>query len=334
VTPARAATTLGAEPPRGWLRGVLFDNAGLKVLSLILALTVYLLVNTDEKREISARVRVAYVLPPGKALVSEHVDEVRVSIRGPWRRIKRFDEREIDRIDLDLSSVPDGEIAITPEMIHLPRGLEITSIQPRVVRVALEDIAQKQMPIQPTIAGRPLHGYQVQLPRTIVDPPMVAVRGAARLIRALDAVRTQEVRVDGRNDHFTVATQIVTPQGVELVDPGPGQVQVSVSIDEELVTRRLGLLPVAVRVESAPGQPAPDLGKWTVVPSQVEVVLTGNLLAIERFSPTIAATVTLSSAAVAAARAGGSIEVPVVVEGAPGVGVRVTPDKLKLVPRK
>ncbi len=31
---------------------------------------------------------------------------------------------------------------------------------------------------------------------------------------------------------------------------------------------------------------------------------------------------------------GGPIEVPVVVEGAPGVGVRVTPEKLKLVPRK
>jgi YbbR domain-containing protein len=331
VTPARAATTV--EPPRGWVRGLLFDNAALKVLSLILALTVYLLVNTDEKREISARVRVAYVLPPGKALVSEHVDEVRVTIRGPWRRIKRFDEREIDRIDLDLSNVPDGEVAITPEMIHLPRGLEITSIQPRVIRVAFEDIAQKQVPVQPSIAGRPMHGYEVQAARTTVDPPMVVVRGAASLIRALDGVRTQEVRVDGRNDRFSVATQVVPPQGVELVEPAGGQVQVAVTIDEELVTRRIGLLPVSVRVEAAPGQPTPELGKWKVVPSEVDVVLTGNLLAIERFSPTISATVTLTLTAAAAAK-GGPIEVPVVVEGAPGVGVRVTPEKLKLVPRK
>src|SRR5688500_8987503 len=111
----------GADDRRGlaaWLRGAFSDNLGLKLLSLILAATVYLLVNSDEHREINARVRVAYVLPPDKALVSERVDEVRVTIRGPWRRIKRFDEREIDRIDVDLTGVVSGgEVTITPDMI-------------------------------------------------------------------------------------------------------------------------------------------------------------------------------------------------------------------------
>src|SRR5688500_17239508 len=166
----------GADDRRGlaaWLRGAFSDNLGLKLLSLILAATVYLLVNSDEHREINARVRVAYVLPPDKALVSERVDEVRVTIRGPWRRLKRFDEREIDRIDVDLTDVQGGEVPITPEMINVPRGLEITSIEPPVVRVAFEDLATKQVPVVPSFAGRPMHGYQIVDNRSVIDPPRV-----------------------------------------------------------------------------------------------------------------------------------------------------------------
>ena len=47
------------EPPpergaiRRWLHGALFDNLGLKFLSMVLAVTVFLLVNTDKDREIT-----------------------------------------------------------------------------------------------------------------------------------------------------------------------------------------------------------------------------------------------------------------------------------------
>jgi YbbR domain-containing protein len=273
---------------------------------------------------------VAYVLPPGKALVSERIDEVRVTIRGPWRRIKRFDEREIDRIDIDLTHVPDGEIAITPEMIHLPRGLEIASIQPNVIRVAFEDIEQKQVQVVPTLAGRAKHGFAVVATRTTVDPPLATVRGAASVIHALDAVRTQEIRVDGRNDHFPTTAKVVAPEGVELVEPADGQVQVAVAIDEELVTRRMPL-PVSLRVQAAPGWSPPDLSRWRVEPPDVDVALIGGLLTVEERAPGAAATVTLTPEI--AAR-GVPVEVVVVVEGAKGLGVRVTPEKVKLVPKK
>jgi YbbR domain-containing protein len=305
------------EPHRSWLRGVFLDNAGLKLLSLILALTVFLLVNTDEKREITAPIQVAYVLPPGKALVSQRVDQVYVTIRGPWRRIKRLDPREVGPIDLDLTHGEDGEIAITPDMIHLPHGLEITSIQPPVIRVAFDDIVQKQVPVTPTVAGRPLHGYEVQRARVSVDPPMATVRGAATLLEALDSVRTQEIRIDGLHEEDVESSQLVPPPGVQIALPSGGQVQVTVPIDEQLVTRKLGLLPVGVR--------GAELSKWRVDPTEVEVVLTGNLLAVERLAGSVAVSVTPT---------GQEGDVPVVVEGAPGLGVRVTPEKVRLVPKK
>src|SRR5262249_46258741 len=53
-------------PVRRWIRGALFDNLGLKFLSMVLAITVFLLVNTGKDRQISARVGVSYMLPDDK----------------------------------------------------------------------------------------------------------------------------------------------------------------------------------------------------------------------------------------------------------------------------
>ena len=59
--PARAITprpTIPTPPPerggggaiRGWLRGAMLDNVGLKFLSMVLAVTVFLLVNLQLRR--------------------------------------------------------------------------------------------------------------------------------------------------------------------------------------------------------------------------------------------------------------------------------------------
>src|SRR6476661_2640412 len=143
-SPAR--TTISPPPPRDdgpergalrrWIHSALFDNVGLKFLSIVLAITVFLLVNTDRDREISTRVGVSYTLPDDKVLISEKLDEVRITIKGPWRRLRKFDERELERVNLDLRRAPSGDFPITPDLVHLPSGLSLESISPRVMRVA------------------------------------------------------------------------------------------------------------------------------------------------------------------------------------------------------
>ena len=80
--PVRVSTPsplpLDPAPERGalrrWVRSALFDNVGLKFLSMVLAVTVFLLVNTDKDREITAHVGVSYMLPEDKVLVSDRID--------------------------------------------------------------------------------------------------------------------------------------------------------------------------------------------------------------------------------------------------------------------
>ncbi|HEU4732984.1 MAG TPA: CdaR family protein, partial [Kofleriaceae bacterium] len=300
-----------------WLRGAMFDNIGLKFLSMVLAVTVFLLVNTDKDREISARVGVSYTLPEDKVLVSERIDEVRVTIKGAWRRLRKFDEREIDRINLDLRRASSGEIAITNDMIHLPSGVSVTAINPRSVRVVFAKRVDKIVEIIPAITGQPEHGYKVLEVKPV--PATIKLRGGETTLAALTAVRTHEIDLDGRADSFTAQTEVVPPEGVDVV--GTPQIGVLIHVDEELVTRKLPGVSVVVRGDS-------DAARWRAVPPQVDVTLTGALLGVEKARGSLVPVVRLPSD-------GKQREAEVTIDGLPpGIGVKVSPEHVKLVPVK
>ena len=200
------------EPRPSVLRGIFVEHLGLKILAALLTATVFLLVGTDEQREITARVGVAYVLPDGKVLVSERVDEIKVTIKGPWRRIKRFDERELDRITLDVSKVRGGEVPILIDQIRVPDGLTVTSVAPQAVLVAFENRIEREVEVAPSLSGRPVLGYAVVAGEIRVDPRRVTVRGPEGVVAAMSQVRTQDIPVDGRS-RSTAVCCVLTGHG-------------------------------------------------------------------------------------------------------------------------
>jgi hypothetical protein len=308
--PERGALRLG-------LRSALLDNMGLKFLSMVLAVTVFLLVNTDEDREITARVGVSYMLPEDRVLVSDRLDEVRVGLKGAWQRLRRFDEREIDRITLDLRGGSSGEITITADMIRLPSGLTVTSINPRSVHVAFDKRVDKVVEILPSVTGRAQHGYTVAEIKPI--PATVKLRGAERTLTALTAIRTREINLEGRSELFVAETQVVPPSGVDVV--GNVQVLVQIHIDEELVARKLPGLAVVVKGDG-------DMSRWRVTPPQVDVSLTGTLLEIEKARASLVPVVKATPDA-------RPREAEVTIEGLPpGIGVKISPEHVKLAPLK
>jgi YbbR domain-containing protein len=319
--PQPARSPVDPPPERGvvrrWLRGALFDNLGLKFLSMVLAVTVFLLVNTDKDREMTVQVGVSYTLPEDKVLVSDRIDDVRVTLKGSWRRLRKIDPREIDRVNLDLRHATSGEIAISSDLIHLPSGVAITSISPRYVHVAFDKRVDKVVAVTPGVSGRPEHGYVVDEIKPL--PATIKLLGGERLLASLTQVRTREISLEGHTDSFITETEVLPPEGTELV--GNPRVSVQIRLDEELVTRKLPGLTVAVKGD---GDPA----RWTVTPTQVDVTLTGALLAVEKARTTLVPVVKLSPDA-------RPREVEITVEGVPpGIGVKISPEHARLVPAK
>ena len=258
------------EPRPSVLRGIFVEHLGLKILAALLTATVFLLVGTDEQREITARVGVAYVLPDGKVLVSERVDEIKVTIKGPWRRIKRFDERELDRITLDVSQVRGGEVPIETDQIKVPDGLAVTSVSPPAVLVAFENRIEREVEVAPSLSGRPVLGYAVVVGEIRVDPRRVTVRGPEGVVAAMSQVRTQDIPVDGRSRSFQVEATLLPPRSVEIAWKG------TVAVDVSIAGRWTGGARVMAVGDGI------DPAKVAFEPATVEIELTGHRDAIDR----------------------------------------------------
>jgi YbbR domain-containing protein len=299
----------------------MFDNLGLKFLSMVLAVTVFLLVSTDKDREMTVEVGVSYTLPEDKVLVSERIDDVRVTIKGSWRRLRKVDPHEIPAINLDLRRITGGEIAISNDMIHLPSGVAITSLNPRYVRVAFDKRLEKIVEVNPGVTGRPQHGYVLDTIKP--QPATIKLRGADAALAAVTSIRTREINLEGKAESFTAETEVLSPEGVEVV--GNPRISVQISIDEALVTKRIPGVPLVLKGDGLKGDG--DAARWTVAPAQVEVTLIGALLAVEKARGSLSAVVKLTLDPKPR-------EVEVTVEGLPpGVGVKVSPEHAKLAPK-
>ena len=89
------------------------------------------------------------------------------------------------------------------------------------------------------------------------------------------------------------------------------------------MTRKTPGIVVAVKGDGV------DPTKWAVNPPQVEVSLTGALLAVEKARATIAAVVKLGPGD------RGAREAEVTIDGLPpGVGVRISPERVKVAPQR
>jgi YbbR domain-containing protein len=304
------------KPQRGavgsWVHGAFLDNLGLKFLSMVLAVTVFLLVNTDKDRQITVHVGVSYILPDDRVLVSDRLDTVSIEIKGPWRKLRRFDEHQLDRISLDLRHTPTGELAITSDMIKLPSGLAVTAITPRTMRVQFDKRVEKLVEVAPVVSTPP-HGYIVAEIKS--NPATVKLRGAETVLAAMVSVPTDEISLDAKTDTFTAETEVVPPKGVEL--ESSQKVSVQIHIDQKLIVKNLpGIVVGGV-----------DPAKWTITPAQVDVTLTGAMLAVENAQAAALPVVKLLPADAK------THEAIVVIDGLPpGIGVKISPERVRLTP--
>ncbi|MBA3499650.1 MAG: hypothetical protein H0T65_04725 [Deltaproteobacteria bacterium] len=200
---------------------------------------------------------------------------------------------------------------------NLPPGLTVKDINPRSVRVAFDRRVEKLVEVVPITTGRPQHGYVLAEIKSV--PATVKVRGGERLLAAISTIRTSEISLEGRTDSFEQLAELAPSEGVS-VDPTL-RVGVNVRIEEELVTRKTQGLVIEIKGDGV------DTLKWAITPPQVEVSLTGALLAVEKARSAMTPIVKLTASERTAR------EVQVTIEDLPpGVGVRISPERVKVTP--
>ncbi len=229
---------------RSFLVRALFDELPLKIVSMVIAVTLFVIVRSDKDAATGAYVKVIYSLPTDRVLVSDPVGEVRVGVRGSWTRLQRFDERAVDPIRVELKDARDGVLRFDESMVKLPVGLRVASITPPEVKVEFEPREVREVPIQPILDGQPAEGFRVT--KVTSQPSTVHVEGAKSAVDAMARVSTRPLQVAGA--HAPVLGEVLlenAPHHARFLDAQ--QVVVHAEIQPAIVERTFDSLPVKVQ---------------------------------------------------------------------------------------
>jgi YbbR domain-containing protein len=293
------------------------EDLPLKVVSLVIALSLFAIVRSDKDAAASARVPVVYTLPRDRVLVNEPVAELRVSVRGPWTRLSRFDDRAVEPVRIDLTGRATGTLRFDESMVKLPPGLRVASISPSEMRIDFETRVERDLPVQPILEGQPAPGFHVA--GMVTTPQTIHVEGPRRAVEGMGHVATRPLSVDGARAPLHGAVALAPPPALVKMDAVT--VEVVVDVKPAIVERVLADLPIKI---IGLQRLAAD-----IEPSSARVILRGPRALVDGVTPD---TVTLAiEASLVDAHAPAKFLRSVAVNGLPaGVAAEVQPDTVML----
>lgn len=228
------------------LRERLYQNLGLRIISVLLAIGLWIFVNAGQHSSVEAfSIPVSYRgLPPGFIITNEHPDFVRIQISGPQTLLSLVDPSRLV-LKLDLSGVGVGQASfkIGLESFNVPRGTAVTSILPSQIVLDVDKIVVRDLPVHVVAIGVPADGYRIGPIETI--PPRVQARAPSRELTALETVDTEAVDVAGLATDTERVAAITTAGSMMRIEPS--EVTVKIALAPVIGTKDFHGVPVTVR---------------------------------------------------------------------------------------
>ncbi|HYK41861.1 MAG TPA: CdaR family protein [Thermoanaerobaculia bacterium] len=201
-------------------RPALLRNLGLKILALAIGILVWFVLSARTRERISERsYRIALSvvnIPPRTIIASPLAAAVDVRVRGPFTALRQVDSTKLEAV-VDLQGAEKGEkiYRLSPDDINIPPEIEVVSISPGELRIVLDAVADRVLPIAANLTGTPAAGYTVT--DVTVEPRSARVEGPATALAQMKTITTDPVSLEGRDASFAVpATVLSEAPGVRV----------------------------------------------------------------------------------------------------------------------
>src|ERR1700674_4510946 len=138
-------------------------NFGLKLISLALAVGLWLAVARDPVAEVGVEVPIEFDnIPQNMEISSENIPRAQIRLRGPERIVRKLQPPDV-YAEIDLHNLHPGEhtFDLTVQQIHHPVDLEVVQVVPSQVHMTFDERLVRQVPIQPRVTGTVATGYAI-----------------------------------------------------------------------------------------------------------------------------------------------------------------------------
>ncbi len=237
----------------------LFKNMGLKIISLIIAVILWLVVMNIDDYSMTRTIRNIPVTQLngdsitnlGKVYDVVSGSTVDIVVKGPRSVVDSLSQSSFTATaDLSQLSITNSvQINVTANDARINNDIEISYVS-RTMNLTIEDKVTREMPIRAVAEGEPAEGYA--LGETIVTPNMIEITGPESIISKVTEVRAS-INVGGQSESMNtlVAPQCLNaygePQNGKSIELGVEEVRVSATIYPTKT------IPVRISPEGEPG---------------------------------------------------------------------------------
>jgi len=261
-------------------------NLGVKVVSFLFAVLFWLFVlnqGTPDKLIPEQTLTIPLVASglDQNMVVMTQLPLVRVRLQGinPSANIKDIFAQ------IDLTGGVPGESTYVIK-VNTPPGTNVVDVQPASIKLTLDTVEEKTVPVQGVVSGNPANDYQVG--SLIIKPSAVNVRGPSSILGTLDKVIV-EISVTGANETIQVSRPVSfrDKEGKPIFGPNLSldilsAYPSSVDVIAPVIAKDLSSKMVPLRVTSK-GAPASGMELRSLVPSPASAQVQGPLEALKGF---------------------------------------------------
>jgi YbbR domain-containing protein len=238
----------------------LFDNFLLKIVSLFLALVLFVMGHSDQNAARTLEVDLLTQPPDPSSndiLLTQIPAKLNVTVRGPRALIDDLPS-SYSRLTLDLSGRP-NELTFENLLEKPPPGLHVVGLFPSSIHLTWDTRVSRQLRIEPTWSTLP-EGLQFKKATLIVDPSVVTLVGPRSRVEPIQKMLTTSLdlrdRKPGHNEQSLAVDKAAEGLTDGLVDVIPSRVVVSFDLEAETKSRAFPTASVVVLHGKASVRPA------------------------------------------------------------------------------
>lgn len=211
-------------------------NWELKLISLILALILWLILIPEEKIFSEKNLTITletHNTPQGMELVKKPLDKIDVTIKAPNRYIDQITPANVvAKLNLENASVVQEDYALNETMISIPAGAKATVIRisPNTVNLKLEKTKEIMLEVEPNIVGEVKEGFKM---RWSVDPSRVLIQGPESKLKEDYIVRTSPIDISELTQNTNFEVDLILPNPDVRLASSQAKVKVIIFIQEE-----------------------------------------------------------------------------------------------------
>jgi YbbR domain-containing protein len=231
------------------LRHTRIENKGLKALSLLLAVLLFVVSRQPiiDMRVVSVPIEYRG-LGPNVKIVGAAEQTVSLRVSGPRDIVRSLAPNQL-LVIADLSGKEPGErsVQLRVDESSLPDNVKVMQIEPPTIRIKLEPNVTKRVRVEAHFAGEVAEGREIYSVKLL--PQEIEIEGPQSVVDKIERVLTETISLDGRAADFFTSVEVEIPHGSLRVKT-PGRIDISVKIDEERRARTFTNVPVQWTVQA------------------------------------------------------------------------------------